>query len=71
LGLGNALAAQDRFEEAEPLLLTSYEELQANSKTPRSRLVKAREFLADLYDRWDRPEEAARWRGETAPPSSP
>jgi tetratricopeptide (TPR) repeat protein len=68
LGLGHTLAAQDRFEEAEPLLLTSYEELQAKTQTPRSRLEKAREFLADLYERWGRPEEAARWHGETATP---
>jgi tetratricopeptide (TPR) repeat protein len=71
LGLGHTLAAQDRSEEAEPLLLTSYEELQAKTQTPRSRLEKAREFLADLYERWGRPEEAARWRGETAPTASP
>ena len=61
--LGGALAAQGRFEEAERRLLQSRILLDEHTEGRDRRYVEeARERLVRLYEAWDRPREAARFR---------
>ena len=60
--LGLALLAQRRFEEAEGHLQASHRMLQALSDAEPDRLDQARKHLVELYEAWERPEEAARYR---------
>jgi len=60
--LGEFLTTQARFPEAESFLLGSYESLKKSQaeNSPRTRL--ALERLANLYDAWNKPEQAAPYR---------
>ncbi len=60
--LGECLAAQKRYDEAEPFLLKSYEELKAKSGDQDKRTAEARQRLAKLYEDWNKPEQAAQFR---------
>jgi tetratricopeptide (TPR) repeat protein/tRNA A-37 threonylcarbamoyl transferase component Bud32 len=64
--LGEALARQKRYAEAEPLLLAGHEGLEARARTvpPQAQhsLTEALERLVQLYDAWGKPEQAAAWR---------
>jgi eukaryotic-like serine/threonine-protein kinase len=67
--LGVALLVQKKYADAEPLLRKGYEGLKQRAAQipPQSKqvcLTRALERLVRLYDAWDRPEEAARWRKE-------
>ncbi|MBI3469664.1 MAG: serine/threonine protein kinase [Planctomycetes bacterium] len=63
--LGVVLAEQDRFEDAEALLVGGYEGLNARLETippsERHRLRLALTQLVKLYDAWEKPDEAAQW----------
>ena len=73
--LGGCLLGQQNYAAAEPLLLTGYEGLrQRESQTPNQRrlwLTEALERLVKLYDSWDKPDEAAKWRRELARVAEP
>jgi len=60
--LGECLATQGRFSEADPLLVDSYNNLaqKLGPRDPRTRA--ALERLIAFYDSWAKPEEAARLR---------
>jgi tetratricopeptide (TPR) repeat protein/tRNA A-37 threonylcarbamoyl transferase component Bud32 len=60
--LGEFLTAQARFPEAETFLLASYESLKKSQaeNSPRTKLALQR--LANLYDAWNKPEQAAPYR---------
>jgi serine/threonine-protein kinase len=60
--LGEFLTAQKRFAEAEPFLVASYESLKKSqaANSPRIRLAARR--LANLYEAWNKPEQAAPYR---------
>lgn len=60
--LGAALAAQTRFEEAEPLLLEARRILEEAEGVEGSRYRRARERLARLYEAWGRPDRAVPYR---------
>lgn len=60
--LGECLAAQSRWAEAEPLLLAGYNDLKAKLGDQHKRTIDARQRLAKLYDDWGRPEQAAQFR---------
>ena len=60
--LGAALAGQQKYAEAEPLLISGYEGLRDTSGSPRSRLRKSIERLVAFYPTAGRPAEAAPWR---------
>jgi eukaryotic-like serine/threonine-protein kinase len=66
--LGAAILGQKNHAEAEPLLLRGYEGLkQRQDRIPapdRIRLSEALERLVHLYDAWNKPAEAAKWRQE-------
>ncbi len=50
--LGGVLAGEDRFEEAELLLLEGYAGLKDNSEAPTPRKREAIQRIVDLYDAW-------------------
>jgi serine/threonine protein kinase len=70
--LGESLAGQKRYAEAEPLLLQGYEGLAAHAPSvPRPNaspyafeLADALNRLVRLYDDWGKPEKAAEWRAK-------
>jgi serine/threonine protein kinase len=60
--LGECLTTQGRYDEAEPLLLQSYESLKSSQGTtnPRTRLALRR--LITLYDDWGKHDTANRYK---------
>jgi serine/threonine protein kinase/tetratricopeptide (TPR) repeat protein len=66
--LGGALLGQQKYAEAEPLLVQGYTGLKKHETTipgsARGNLVEALQRLVQLYDAWDKPAEAAKWRTE-------
>ena len=64
--LGEALIGQKRFAEAEVLLLASYQDMaKRRAEIPpasRSMLGEAQQRILQLYDAWDKKEQAADWR---------
>jgi tetratricopeptide (TPR) repeat protein len=65
--LGEALHGQKDYPAAESMLLHGYEgmkrrEAELPPQEKEMRLSTARERLVRLYEAWDKPEEAARWR---------
>jgi hypothetical protein len=71
--LGGALAAQGRFDEAEPLLLEAFAHMERGplipASTPPDRIREAIERIIELYDAWHSAEpnkgydeNAAEWR---------
>jgi serine/threonine-protein kinase len=58
--LGACLVVQQRYPEAEPLLLAALENGLAGTRP------EARDRLGQLYEDWGRPDDAAHWR-ETGP----
>src|SRR5262249_31378350 len=65
--LGACLLGQKRYAEAEPLLQSGYNGLLKLERDARRRqpyLTEALERLMHLYDEWNKPNEAARWREE-------
>jgi non-specific serine/threonine protein kinase/serine/threonine-protein kinase len=62
LRYGECLLGEQAYQQAEAALLESHRILAANLGGQHSRTVAAAAVLVDLYDAWDRPDEAARWR---------
>ncbi len=64
--LGGSLLGQEKFTEAEPLLLAGYEGMKLREdKIPRRaqiRLTESLERLVELYTVWQKPEQAEEWR---------
>jgi tetratricopeptide (TPR) repeat protein len=64
--LGEALAGQTKYSEAEPLLLDGYEGMDRRQATippeARVRLAEARQRLVKLYSAWGKTEQEAQWR---------
>jgi serine/threonine protein kinase/tetratricopeptide (TPR) repeat protein len=64
--LGDSLLGQQRYGEAEPLLMQGFQGMLARAKTipapAQIRLTEARQRLVQLYEAWGRPEQAAQWR---------
>jgi serine/threonine-protein kinase len=58
--LGASLTALSRYEEAEALLLEASAALELTDNSEE--IENARQKLVALYEAWDRPEEAARYR---------
>jgi len=70
--VGDSLAGQDRFEEAEPLMLDGYEKLRTARKRNDMYTRQAAERIAALYDRWGQPARAEEWRAKAViDPSDP
>ena len=64
--LGEALAGQNRFEEAKPFLIKGYEGLislpETNLKSVSAELIPALDRLVGFYDALGESEQAAEWR---------
>jgi tetratricopeptide (TPR) repeat protein len=64
--LGEALTKQQKYAEAEPLLLSGYEGLRLREASvppsDKARVKKALERLVKLYEAWGKNDEATRWR---------
>ena len=64
--LGESLAAQAKYAEAEPLSLSGYQGLLQREATipfeDRRRLAHAGERIVQLYESWGKPEKVAEWR---------
>jgi tetratricopeptide (TPR) repeat protein len=69
--LGEALAAQKKFDEAEPLLVSACDDLQKNEVAPPIRKKEAIERVIRLYESWgvaaaDKLSLAQPWRDQLA-----
>jgi eukaryotic-like serine/threonine-protein kinase len=62
--LGNCLAKQRRFEEAEELLLASNAGLESAKTQRKGDVVKTLQYTVDLYEGWGKPDLAARYRAK-------
>ncbi|MGH8092434.1 MAG: protein kinase domain-containing protein [Chthoniobacterales bacterium] len=60
--LGECLTAQQRYSEAESLLLHSYAIQKSTLPASDPHLLETRQRLSDLYERWEKPEQAAAYR---------
>jgi tetratricopeptide (TPR) repeat protein len=64
-GLGQALARQGKFAEAEPLVLQAFQELKADElhlAGDRAGMVRqALEAVVELYRAWQKPEQLNEW----------
>ncbi|WP_428938152.1 protein kinase domain-containing protein [Fontivita pretiosa] len=62
--LGGAYTAAGQFQQAEPLLLDAFKGLQGGSVLGKRLRIEAAGRLANLYEKWGKMEQAARWRGQ-------
>ena len=64
--LGASLAGQNKYADAEPLLLSGYrgmvERKAAIPVSNRFQLRQAGEWVVQLYQDWGKPEQAAEWQ---------
>ena len=65
--LGSCLAGQERYEEAERILLDSYDKLRSSILVPADNQRKARERVIELYEKWGRTDEADKFRAPVKP----
>ncbi len=68
--LGGCLVALQRYSEAEPLVLEGYHTLEAALGPQHARTLAALRAVVDLYEKWDRPDEADRFRALLPAPTS-
>ena len=62
--LAEILRAQERYAEAEQILLDVYQRLETKRGSAHKYTQEAGRDLIKLYEAWGRPEEAARYRPE-------
>ena len=61
---GRALAALERFSEAESQMLEAHDILVAALSSDHQQTTRVVGYLADLYDAWGKPDKAAEWRAK-------
>jgi hypothetical protein len=70
-GLGASLLGQEKYAEAEPLIVTGYEGMRSREAKIRphekSFLVEAGERVIQLSEAWGKPEEVAEWHRKIRP----
>jgi len=74
--LGEALAGQRRYTDAEPELLAAYEGLKKATGAPAARISEITRLLVQIYEATNQPEKAAEWAAKMAaapvrPPPAP
>jgi tetratricopeptide (TPR) repeat protein len=66
--LGQALLDQNKFADAEPMLVTGYEGMKARQTSipagEKPRMLKALERVVKLYELWGKADEAMKWRND-------
>ena len=65
--LGESLAGQQKFSEAEPLLLSGYQEMIQQERTGPLKINAsgtAGDQIVQLYQDWGKPEKVAEWRAK-------
>jgi tetratricopeptide (TPR) repeat protein len=71
-GLGQALAGQGKFADAETHVVAAFEELRANEQRiagDRVRIVRdAHDAVIALYTAWGKPDKVAEWKARLAEP---
>ncbi len=60
--LGECLTTQKRYDEAEPLLIASHASLVKSQAAHNPRTLLAQRRLIELYQRWNKPELADKYR---------
>jgi hypothetical protein len=60
--LGECLTTQKRYDEAEPLLIASHDSLVKSQAAHNPRTLLAQRRLIELYQRWNKPELADKYR---------
>lgn len=60
--LGECLTAQNRFAEAEPLIIDSCENLKATQGEKNPDMIAAARRAAELYEKWNKPQLANQYR---------
>jgi tetratricopeptide (TPR) repeat protein/tRNA A-37 threonylcarbamoyl transferase component Bud32 len=68
---GRCLAKLGRFEEAEPHLLEGYQDLLTALGPDHDDTLRSVKYLAQLYEAWNRPEDAAVYRALLPPQAEP
>ncbi len=63
--LGDCRLRTGRYGDAEPLLLESYRGLRSRRGERSITTLRALDLVIDLYERWGKPEEAAKYRAES------
>jgi non-specific serine/threonine protein kinase/serine/threonine-protein kinase len=67
-GLGESLLGQKRYAEAEKHLVEGYQGLKSREQIippfDRRAITEGLEQFVELYEAWEKPDEAARWRTE-------
>ncbi len=66
--LGECLTHMSRFHEAEPLVLDGYSQLKKNLGDQHERTHESLQRIVQLYDRWKKPDQAARYRALLSKP---
>ncbi len=66
MNVGECLADQAKYEEAETLMLGGYEHLARVLPAGHSRVSNAATSLATMYEKWQKPEKAAEWKARAA-----
>ena len=64
--LGESLVHLGEFNRAELILLEVEERLPKLTGEPHLWITELRDVLVDLYDAWERPDDAERWRDRLA-----
>jgi tetratricopeptide (TPR) repeat protein len=71
--LGGSLLGQEKYAEAEPLIVAGYEGMKAReAKIPapgKPRLIESSERVVKLYEAWGKPAKGAEWRVRVSKPS--
>jgi serine/threonine protein kinase len=62
--LGRCLASLKQFDQAEPLLLASYNHLRIAPGCTVLQRLQALDRLIQLYEAWGKPQKAAQWRAK-------
>lgn len=68
--LGDCLVKLGHYEEAEPLLTESYDEMKTQRDIYDRYVLEALQRVIELYDSWDKPDKAAEYRAMRAKPVS-
>ncbi|UCC31020.1 MAG: serine/threonine protein kinase [Phycisphaerales bacterium] len=63
--LGEYLAAQGHYEEAESLLLEGFATIESGHGKSHTTTPRALRRIVNLYDAWGKPDEASRWRARS------